>query len=404
MRQQPTVFRFFGVIGIYAVGQQRELRTGLGIGQVVQMQAVHQSVDGAGAAKQGRNGHQHSRRCRDAHRQQVARHVGGLDGFADEPVDYRHHDLGHGQKQQGGHQHQACEWGCAGVCPTLCGPRVRHQPSQQPQRAHQQGAQVQRHPRHPHNGAPQGHRIAGMAAGAQGLLQLSASTALQPVASQRFRTITSGARHPGQKRLRNGSLALPAAGRETFNAVQRGVARGFVLGRKHGRLQHDAQHQASLTDDVGPVGCTDQPQCRDSIAHAQLVRRLVDLLLVLQRHEVGHCGLQPQLHGRERLRWRVPTRRSAPRGGLCQMEQENESHAALLHRGICGVQRLHRQFVVTGGAQAGQLLRGLVAGQALSQAAQVFDQNHAQSGGQRPQLTLGQFAGLLVGIEKTHQQ
>ena len=341
MRQQLAVLRQVGRVSIRTIGQKRELRTALGIGQVVKMQPVHQSVDGASAAEQRRNGHQHPRRCRDARRQQVARHVGGLDGFADEPVDQRHHDLGHGQKQQGGHQHKARElWG-AGVCTTLRSPRVRHQPGQQPQRAQQQGAQVQRHPRHAHNGAPQGHRLADMAMGAQCLLQVSASGALQPVASQRTRTITITitvrARHPGQQRLRNGSLTLPAAGRQAFNAVQGGVARGFVFGREHGRLQHDAQHQAGLTDDVGPVGGTDQPQRRDRIAHAQLVRRLIDLLLVLQRHQVGNSGLNPLLPGRERMHWRRATRRSAPRGGLCQMKQEHGSHAALLHRGKCAV-------------------------------------------------------------------
>ena len=55
-------------------------------------------------------------------------------------------------------------------------------------------------------------------------------------------------------------------------------------------------------------------------------------------------------------------------------------------------------------AQAGEFARGLVAGDAVGQAAQVLHQHHAQRGGQRPQLALAEFALVLVGVEETLQQ
>ena len=96
--------------------------------------------------------------------------------------------------------------------------------------------------------------------------------------------------------------------------------------------------------------------------------------------------------------------RPAPGHGLRQVGQEHRGHAPLLHGGAGGVQRRGGQILAARGAQTGQLLRSLMAGQALGQAAQVFNQHHPQGGGQRPQLTLGQLAGLLVGVEKMHQQ
>ena len=410
MGQQHAIFGQVLHIGIHTVGQQRKLRKGLGVGQVMQVQAVHQPVDGAGAAEQGRDSHQHTCRYRNARWQQVAGHVGRPDGFANEPVDHGHHDLGHGQQQQDGDQRQARKMGCAGIGPRLHTPQGRHQPGQQTERAQQQGAQVQRHTRQAHRRPPQGHRVGGMSAHTQGMLQLVAPGALQPIACQGLRSsrmiwrLAVGTRHQHQQRLRHGGLALPAAGRQVFDAVQGGVAGGLVFGREHGRLQHGAQHQAGLADDVGPVGRAHPPQCRDGIAHAQLVGGLVDLLLGLQRHQVGHSGQQPLLYGRWRACSGMPAHHAAPHHRLRQVGQEHRCHATLLHGCAGGIQRQHVQVLAAGGAQAGQLLRGLVAGQALGQAAQVLHQHHTQRGGQRPQLALAQLAGLLVGVEVMHQQ
>lgn len=410
MGQQRAVFGQVLHIGIHTVGQQRKLRTGLGVGQVMQVQAVHQPVDGAGAAEQGRDRHQNACRCRNARWQQVAGHVGGPDGFANEPVHHGHHDLGHGQQQQDGEQRQARKMGCAGIGPRLHTPQGRHQPGQQTERAQQQCAQVQRHTRQTHRRTPQGQHIGGMSAHAQGMLQLAAPGALQPIACQSLRSsrliwwLAVGTRHQHQQRLRNGGLALPAAGRKVFNAMQGGVAGGLVFGRKHGRLQHGAQHQAGLADDVGPVGSAHPPQCGNGIAHAQLVGRLVNLLLGLQRHQVGHRGQQPLLHGRWRACSGMPAHHAAPHHRLRQVGEKHRGHAAPLHGGAGSIQCQPVQVLAARGAQAGQLLRGLMAGQALGQAAQVFDEHHTQRGGQRPQLALAQLTGLLVSVQVLHEQ
>ena len=52
----------------------------------------------------------------------------------------------------------------------------------------------------------------------------------------------------------------------------------------------------------------------------------------------------------------------------------------------------------------GNLTRDLVPGDAVSHAAQVFQQHHTQGGRQRPQLAQREFTDFLVGVQKRGEQ
>ena len=86
------------------------------------------------------------------------------------------------------------------------------------------------------------------------------------------------------------------------------------------------------------------------------------------------------------------------------LHQEDGAGTAALQRQQQRLQRLHRPLVDGVAHEVGGLARRLVRGQPLGQAAQAFDQHHAQRRRQRPHLAQAQLAGLLVGLQEVHQQ
>ena len=93
MGQQRHVVGQIGGIGVHTIDQQGKLCVWLGVGQVVQMQAMHKFSDRSLAAEHG--GYHDHRACagRDARGKQIAWHVRGLDRFPNKPVDHRHHNF-----------------------------------------------------------------------------------------------------------------------------------------------------------------------------------------------------------------------------------------------------------------------------------------------------------------------
>ena len=74
---------------LWAYQQTRELRVGLGVGQVVQLQAVGQVVNGAVVAQHGGHDHHHAVFGRNALGQRQARQAARAGGLTDDPVQQR---------------------------------------------------------------------------------------------------------------------------------------------------------------------------------------------------------------------------------------------------------------------------------------------------------------------------
>ena len=377
--------------GIGPVTEQRKLRAGLGVGQVMQVQAVHQPLDGGGRAQHRRDGHQHPVLGRDALAQRQPRQMPGLGRFTDQAVDHRHHRLRRRQQHQ-----QRRQRGPAGGPGQGCR-QAGQRPGQQRAGAQRQRAQV----------GGQGQPL-GQAAALPGpvLLQAQArrqhrpATALQPVGGHTgARVGVAGVRrlHQRQQRLRHRRFALAAAAGQGLDAVQGLVAGEGVLGTEHRRLQHQAHQGAAALDDGGPVGRADGAQGMDGIADAEVVGGLVGDLLGLGGGQLRQGLLQPGLH--------LGGVADAPAlQALRQLRQELGAHAAGLHQRVQCHQVGQGVGIELVAAQIGHLARGLVGGHPLGQAAQVLDQHHPQRGRQGPHLAQRQLAGLLVGHQVVHQQ
>jgi hypothetical protein len=190
---------------------------------------------------------------------------------------------------------------------------------------------------------------------------------------------------------------VAAAPGQPLDAVQGLVAGGDMLGFEHRRGEHQLHQRARAGHDVGPVGVADGAQRRDRVAHAQVVGGLVGGLLGLHRGQVGQRVAQPFVVAGVGAR-------SPVLQALRHLGQKHPADTALVEQGEQLVERRHGGGFNLIGAQVGHLACRLVGGHALGQAAQVFDQHHAQGGGQRPHLAQVQFARLLVGAQKLHQQ
>ncbi len=385
------VTRQVRAVGVGKVAEQRKLRVGFGVGQKVEVQAVHQGRHRGRAAQQRRDHHHHASMLRYALGQQVARQVRGPRRFGDQPVDHRHHRLRRGEHHE--HQHQ-CRDGMvrpaidrgAGHCIHRC---------HQPQRAGQHDGEVGRHARGAHHQPPPPRAAA---AQAQTLLQRRPATTRQPM--PRERAVTAVVHQPEQRLGHFGFTALALHG-HALDAVQRGAARGVVLGREHRRSEHDLHHAAGARHDARPVGRADEPQRRDGVAHTQVVGRLIGVVLRLQCREIGHVLKQPGAHLIEE---HVAGGWAVTREVLRQMKQEHAAHAAPLGHDVERADGLQIQVVDAVRDQTGEFTRGLVAGNAVGQAAQVFHLHHPQRGGQCPELAVAELLHLLVGVEKVGEQ
>ena len=102
--------------------------------------------------------------------------------------------------------------------------------------------------------------------------------------------------HLREQRMRHRQLAHVAAPCQALDGVQRGVLRVVTLGTERGRALHRAHQPAGALHERTPVGIAQQAQRRDRVAHAQVVRRLLGLLLRLRTGQVGHGLRQPAAH------------------------------------------------------------------------------------------------------------
>ena len=195
--------------------------------------------------------------------------------------------------------------------------------------------------------------------------------------------------HQTKQSLRHLNLAAPAPARETFDHVQRPVARATVLRGKRGRGQHELHQGAGATDDVRPVGVADLAQRGHRIAHAQVVGRLLHRLLRLHTGQIGQGGIQPVEH----LNWHLGVDLEGPvLQTLRHLGQEGNGHTAPLQQGSKRLQPLHAAGRQPIAHEVGYLARRLVGGQALSEPAQVLDQHHTQRGRQGPHFAQTQLA------------
>ena len=256
-------------------------------------------------------------------------------------------------------------------------------------------AQVDRQGHAPHQGSP-GNRHAPLQA--ERAQQRRPSRTAQPVAGHggAADAFFSGM-HQVEQGLGHRYLAATAAPGQQLDAVQRLVARGGMLGFEHLGGEHQPHQRAGAGDDLGPVGVANGAQRRDGIAHAQVVGGLVGGLLRLHRRKVGQRVAQPFVVVAEFGRATVLQ-------ALRHLSQEHAADPALVEQLEQLVERGQGVGFDPVAAQVGHLARRLVGGHALGQAAQAFDQDHAQGGGQRPHLAELELAGLLVGAQELRQQ
>ena len=276
-------------------------------------------------------------------------------------------------------------------------------PSHQGEGAQGEGQQIRRHSQRLPSKTPS--HGSGLLQ-AQGIEQLWAAWALQPMAGHRHIVAQVighgrcvGPVHQRQQGSGHGQLTLATAPRQAFDLVQ-GLASGVIaLGQEGGRGHHQFHQGAGLRHDVSPVGIANRPQGTDGIAHAQIVGRAFHRLLHLHAGQVGQGFKQPLVvtlmpHARD---LRVLQ-------ALRHLGQEGMPGTARIHQGQQAV-----QLVGVVGLNAVETLVGHFSGRhagghVFSQAPQVFNQHHAQGRRQGPQLTQGQIAHILVGAEKMRQQ
>jgi hypothetical protein len=392
LAQQGRVVGTLRCVGVDPVAEQRELRKGFGVGQVVQVQPMHECGNGGRTGEQRGDHHQRACRLGQAIGHEKSGQVHGLGRLADQAVDQRDHRLR--CREQHEHQGQAC----GGLVDPTHGriAPAQQQPHHEPQRAGQQGAEIQRRSRQAKADLPAWWE---QAPHTELVLKFNAPFPFEPEARQRRGT--GAVCHGLQQGLCYLRFEMRAERRQALDAMQRGVARGLVLGREDGRRQHHPHDPAGVSDDLGPVGRADQSQRGHRVAHAQVIGRLVGVDLGLQRRQIGRNLSQPVAHLWQGRTW---TRGTWACQALRKMHQEDAAHTALFGERKQGLQLLQRDLVDAPCTLCGEFARSLLARNAIDQSAQVLHQHHAQGGGQRPQLALTEFAGLLVGVEKMLQQ
>ncbi|MDZ7589756.1 MAG: hypothetical protein U5L05_03505 [Rubrivivax sp.] len=420
MGQQRFVGGGLGVGRVGPVGEQRELRVRLGVGQRMQVQAVRQARRAGGAGQHGRHDDHDAVFGRDARSQRQARHLLGSRRFADQAVEDGHHRFGCRQQHQGGRE-RADPGGQVRVVP------LQH-PGHQRQCARGHDGQVCGQG-DPAPGAPRPRCRAGVLT--QRPRQRRPPGALQPVAGQRagrgrgrrsrrsrcsrcscctrcahqgagadraVHGVGSHGLHQAQQRARHGQFAAVAAACQFFDVVQRLVAGRGVFRGEQRRCQHEPHQRAAAGHQVGPVGVANGAQRGHGVAHAQVVGGLVRGLLALQALQPGPVRLQPGLHRRRQAGHGLRARaQAAVLQPLHHLHREGRAGAALHHQRMHLSQRRAGALRDAVAAQIGHLARGLLRGCAFGQAAQVFHQHHAQGGGQGPHLAQLQFAAFLVG-------
>jgi hypothetical protein len=175
------------------------------------------------------------------------------------------------------------------------------------------------------------------------------------------------------------------------------LARALAFIGEAGQLAQHAQRAAHGLDQVAPLDLADHAQRGDDVADREVGRGLRVLRLADQRRPVGAVLLGPAherghvlaaLHGQ----------------ALPQLREVAVLQPVALQRAVEHVEVLRRE--VRRGVPRGvrDLASDLVLGDGLGHAAQVFEQHHAQRGGQRPQLAEREFVDLLVGVEKGREQ
>ena len=98
--EQLAIMRHLSRWRIAPVGQKRKLRLAFWVGQIVQLQSVHQLLGRAWAGQHARNHHHHPMLIRNAAGKCQARQMLRPRRLADQPIDHRHHGLGDGEHHQ----------------------------------------------------------------------------------------------------------------------------------------------------------------------------------------------------------------------------------------------------------------------------------------------------------------
>ena len=371
------------LVGIGPVAQQCELGLRLRIGQVVQLQAVCK-VGHALKAREHRWDHHHHPVFRpNPVLERQPRQQPRLHRFADQPVDKRDNGL-RGRKchQQDADQRQ----------PPGFVRRRWQQPGHQAHGAKPQHAEIGRqHCMAPHLAPYRGELVVQAQRNHQG----GFPRACKPVAGHRL--FSGMGLHQPQQRGGHGDLAMAAAPCQTFDRMQGLVARDDGFGIERLAAAQQAHQTAAALDDVTPVGITDRAQRVHGVADTQVVCGLLGRLPAPERSRIRLGLLQPCL-----LQRVVPAVRVLE--SLRQLGQERGRHGQRLKPRPPMLQLCHGSGGDSVAAQICSLARGFLVRLALGQTAQVFDQYHAQCGGQCPHFPQFERARLLVREQKLHQQ
>ena len=383
--------------GIGPVGDERELRVALGVGEVVKLEVVGEIAAALGRGQHRRDRDHRPVLGRDAAGQAETRQPHRPGRFADQAVDDRDHRLGGREDHQQRRQRRQPRRRVAG---REDGAVADKHPEDQGGGRRADRAQVGGKRRALQAPIPGERAVVGEA---EGTAQLAAAGAAQPVVGDGARVDVAALRrrfsavHEAEQRRRDLALAVPALARQQLDRVQRLVARVVALGGERRRGQHQPRQHACRGDDVGPVGIADRSQRRDRVADAQVVGGLRRRQAGLDLGEVRRDPVEP-------LEEAHVGRRAVVLELLRHLRHERLADGALVEEREDGVELLRAVALDPVAAQVGDLARRLVGGGALGEPAQVLDQDDAQRRRQRPQLAERQLADVLVGAQEMDEQ
>ncbi|MCY1519163.1 hypothetical protein D9M68_539080 [compost metagenome] len=207
-------------------------------------------------------------------------------------------------------------------------------------------------------------------------------------------------RRAGRQRdhgLRHFALGPFGAACHLLHRMRDLLAREFALVRKARQFAQHAQRAAHRFDEVAPLDLADHAQGRDDVADREVGRGLRVLRVADQRRAVGAV-----LFGPAHQRGHVVAVLDGQ--ALPQLREVAVLQAVALQCAVEHVEVLHREVRRCVPGRVRDLARDLVLGNALGHAAQVFEQHHAQGGGQRPQLAEHEFVDVLIGVEEGREQ
>jgi hypothetical protein len=204
----------------------------------------------------------------------------------------------------------------------------------------------------------------------------------------------------GQHGLGDGALGFAGLLRQPFHGARDLLARELAFARKTRQPAQHLQRVAHGLYQLHPFNLADEPQRGDDVADREVGGHLHGLAFADHAQRVG-AVLRGPAHQRQGGR-RVGL--GAGRHALPELGQVAALQAVDLHQGqqLVEFAQAQRLGLVPGGV--GDFARDLVPGDAVGHAAQVFQQHHAQGGGQRPEFAEVELADLLVGMQESREQ